>query len=298
MAAPKNRGLGRGLGALIPDMDIDLNEEVSLDKEKATDKSITFLDIEKIIPNKGQPRKHFDEEKIKELAASIKEHGIIQPLVVVKDGVNYLIAAGERRYRASKLAGLKEVPVVIKEFNQKQLKEIALIENLQREDLNEIEEALAYKELKDLYSMTQEEIAKRIGKSRANIANTMRLLNLSEDIQKLLVEDKLSAGHARCILSIEKEELKEKFAKEIIDNNLTVRDTEKLAKEYNKPEKEEQEETREDKILKYQVKEVEEKIANALGTKIKLNHKGNKGSIQINYFSNEELERLVNLFTK
>lgn len=287
MAKKKSGGLGRGLSALIPQEDVD---GVFSENEEH---DIKHIDINLIRANTNQPRKQFDKEKINELASSIKEHGIIQPLLVVKKEDDYIIVAGERRYRAAIVAGLKEIPVIVKEYSAKEISEVALIENLQREDLNEIEKATAYNELKESFNMTQEDIAKRLGTSRASIANTLRLLSLSDVIKDALRENKISAGHARAILSVE-EEYREEFLELIISKNLSVRESEKLAKEFKG--KEEKPLKKEKKENPY-IKDLENRLSFTFGTKVKLKDNGNnKGSIVIDYYSNDDLSRLLELF--
>lgn len=287
MAKKKSGGLGRGLSALIPQEDVD---GVFSENEE---RDIKHIDINLIRANTNQPRKKFDKEKINELASSIKEHGIIQPLLVVKKDDDYIIVAGERRYRAAIVAGLKEIPVIVKEYSEKEISEVALIENLQREDLNEIEKAVAYNELKESFNMTQEDIAKRLGTSRASIANTLRLLSLSDVVKDALRENKISAGHARAILSVE-EEYREEFLELIISKNLSVRESEKLAKEFKG--KEEKPLKKEKKENPY-IKDLENRLSFTFGTKVKLKDNGNnKGSIVIDYYSNDDLSRLLELF--
>lgn len=287
MAKKKSGGLGRGLSALIPQEDVD---GVFSENEEH---DIKHIDINLIRANTNQPRKQFDKEKINELASSIKEHGIIQPLLVVKKDDDYIIVAGERRYRAAIVAGLKEIPVIVKEYSEKEISEVALIENLQREDLNEIEKAVAYNELKESFNMTQEDIAKRLGTSRASIANTLRLLSLSEIVKDAIRNNLISAGHARAILSVE-EEYREEFLELIISKNLSVRESEKLAKEFKG--KEEKPLKKEKKENPY-IKDLENRLSFTFGTKVKLKDNGNnKGSIVIDYYSNDDLSRLLELF--
>lgn len=288
MAKKKSGGLGRGLSALIPQEDVD---GVFSENEEH---DIKHIDINLIRANTNQPRKQFDKEKINELASSIKEHGIIQPLLVVKKDDDYIIVAGERRYRAAIVAGLKEIPVIVKEYSEKEISEVALIENLQREDLNEIEKATAYNELKESFNMTQEDIAKRLGTSRASIANTLRLLSLSDVVKDALRENKISAGHARAILSVE-EEYREEFLELIISKNLSVRESEKLAKEFKGKEKEKP--IKKEKKENPYIKDLENRLSFTFGTKVKLKDNGNnKGSIVIDYYSNDDLSRLLELF--
>lgn len=285
----KSGGLGKGLSALIPQEDVDgvFSESSEHDIKK--------VDINLVKANANQPRKHFDKEKIKELSASIKEHGVIQPLLVVKEGDEYIIVAGERRYRASILAGLKEVPVIIKDYSEKEISEVSLIENLQREDLNEIEKAEAYNELKESFKMTQEDIAKRLGTSRASVANTLRLLSLTDNIKKAIRDDKISAGHARAILSVD-ENYRDEFLEEIISKSLSVRESEKLSKEFKGNSKDKSKKIIKEKQENPYIVDLEHKLSLTFGTKVKLNDKGNKGSIVIDYYSNEDLSRLLELF--
>ena len=235
----KNRktGLGKGLDLLIPDIDA---EELSVKSKKGDEKENStggpvLLKINDIEPNRNQPRKKFNEDALQELSESIKQFGVIQPLVVQKRDDYYEIIAGERRWRASKLAGIKEVPVIIKDYSEQEIVEIALIENIQREDLNPIEEAQAYRRLIDEYDLKQDELAERISKSRTAITNSMRLLKLSDDVQQMLIEDMISSGHARALLSIEDKEQQYQLALKIMDEKLSVRETEKLVKQLGNP---------------------------------------------------------------
>ncbi|NMB95880.1 MAG: ParB/RepB/Spo0J family partition protein [Clostridiaceae bacterium] len=271
--------LGRGLEALL-NVDEGDYEEI---------KEIKINDIE---PNIDQPRKSFDEEKLKELAESIKKHGIVQPIIVKKVNDTYRIVAGERRWRAAKIANLDTVKVIVKDLSEQEIIEVALIENLQREDLNSIEEAEAYEKLIKEHGMKQEEIAEIVGKSRPAIANTIRLLSLPEEIKKGLIEEKITSGHARALLSIEDSEIQKKIMEEIIRMNYNVRQTEKIVKEYVErgEEKKKRIKTKSEEIL-----EIEEMLKNILGTKVQLNSKSKKGKIIIEYYSNEELERIIDL---
>ena len=288
MAKKKSGGLGRGLSALIPQEDVD---GVFSENEE---RDIKHIDINLIRANTNQPRKQFDKEKINELASSIKEHGIIQPLLVVKKDDDYIIVAGERRYRAAIVAGLKEIPVIVKEYSEKEISEVALIENLQREYLYEIEKAVAYNDLKESFNMTQEDIAKRLGTSRASIANTLRLLSLSEIVKDAIRNNLISAGHARAILSVE-EEYREEFLELIISKKLSVRESEKLAKEFKGKEKEKP--IKKEKKENPYIKDLENRLSFTFGTKVKLKDNGNnKGSIVIDYYSNDDLSRLLELF--
>ena len=281
--AGKNKGLGRGLDALIPTYQNEQTNEQS---------GIIHISIDQVKANKDQPRKNFAPEKIKELSDSIKIHGIIQPILVVENNGTYTIVAGERRYRAAVSAGLKEIPVIIKEFTQEEVLQIALIENIQREDLNSIEEALAYKQLMDTYTMTQEQISEKIGKSRTAVANTLRLLGLSDKIQKYIIDKQLSAGHARAILSLQDSNAQEAFAAYILENQLSVRESEKASKDFQLKRK------KSPPKKKYISKEpyiidIEDTLCQRFGTKVSIVSRGVKGKIELEYYSNEDLERLI-----
>lgn len=281
--ATKGKGLGRGLDALIPSYE---SEDLPVES------GVKEINISYIKPNEDQPRKYFEPEKIKELSESIRQHGVIQPILVVKDGSYYTIVAGERRYRAAVLAGLKEVPVIEKSFTEEEILQIALIENLQREDLNDIEEAQAYQQLADRFSLTQEEIAVKIGKSRAAVANTLRLLALPEKIQNMVIEKKISAGHARAIISIEGEAEQLSFANEIISHDLSVREAEKRSKEWKDRPTAKKEKKGMPPAAPY-IKQFEDELCLNLGTKVHILQSGKKGKIQIDYYSNDDLERLI-----
>lgn len=274
----KKSGLGKGLDALIPETD-------------SADNSIIKIKLNLIKPNENQPRRNFDEEKIVQLADSIKEHGIIQPLVLKKENDLYTIVAGERRWRASKILGLDEVPAIIMDLSEKDILEVSLIENIQREDLNPIEEANAYKELINRFNFTQEDLAKRIGKSRVAITNTLRLLNLDERVQDYIIEGIISEGHGRALLSINNKDKQYEISQFIIDNKLSVRETEKyISNLQNKNVKNK-------KIVKkdlYYVN-IQKQMESALGTKVLINNKKNKGKIEIEYYSLEDFERILDL---
>lgn len=281
----KKSALGKGLGALIPETNIE-------DKEKESNNLIKEIDINKIIPNNDQPRKNFDEEKLSSLSESIKENGIIQPIVVVKEKEFYKIVAGERRWRAAKMAGIKKVPIIEKKLNDKEIMELSLIENLQREDLNPIEEAEAYKRLIEEFKLTQEAISVKVGKSRPVIANSLRLLNLDDKVKQYLIEGTISVGHGRLLLEISDKEKQYEAAKRIIDYSLNVRQTEKFIKEML--EKKENKKTSIKKDI--YIKEVEDRLKNVLGTKVCISKGKKKGKIEIEYYSQEDLERLIELF--
>lgn len=270
-------------------------EQGIADKENVSRE--TLIKISKIEPNEGQPRKSFDEETLKELADSMKEYGILQPLLVKRKGDNFQIIAGERRWRAAKMAGLKEVPVIVREYNKQQSVEIALIENVQRADLNPIEEALAYQQLMQEFGLKQEEIALRVSKNRATITNSIRLLKLAEPVQQLLISGEISSGHARALLGLEDKEQQIALASQIIENGLNVRQIEKLVKMMTKPQKDEKEkEESEEKDLSFIFRDLEEKMKGIMGTKVMIHQKDkNKGRIEIEYYSASELERIVEL---
>lgn len=291
------RGLGKGLDSMIPkkieisakDSKEDISENVSRE---------TLVKISDIEPHSGQPRKHFNEDALDELAESIKQYGIIQPLVLQKKDDKYMIIAGERRWRAARLAGLKEVPAVIKEYTDQEIMEIALIENIQREDLNPIEEATAYFRLLKEFGLKQDELAEKVSKSRTAVTNSMRLLKLDKRVQQMLVDDMISVGHARTLIPIENGDTQYEVALKIFDHKLSVRETEKLVKKILNPStisKETKEKSESALDLVY--KDIEEKIRDIIGTKV-IVHKRvkNKGKIEIEYYSDEELERLVELF--
>lgn len=291
MAIPKGRGLGKGLDSLIPET---LEEMQVGSGDINSNKDPILLKTVEIEPNREQPRKDFKEEALEELAESIKQFGIIQPILVQKRDEYYEIIAGERRWRAAKKAGLKEVPVIIKDYTEKEIVEISLIENIQREDLNPIEEALAYKRLLNEYNLKQDEVAKRVSKSRAAVTNTMRLLKLSEKVQQMLVEDLISSGHARALLAIENEDLQFELAEKIHKNKLSVREIEKAIKILLTPKPEPKKpETNE---LYFIYEEAAKKIEDIIGTKVKVNLKGNgKGKIEVDFYSAEEFDRILDM---
>lgn len=297
------RGLGRGLDNLIP------TDEPESDKSTPKNKNTTVktevkevikkveqtLNINRIEPNKNQPRKHFDEDALTELAESIKQFGIIEPLVVVKRKGYYELIAGERRWRAARLAGLKEVPVVIKDFSEQEIVEIALIENIQREDLNPIEEAHAYERLINEFNLKQDEVAERVSKSRTTITNSLRLLKLTDEVQQMLIDEMLSTGHVRALISITDAELQYETAMYIFDKKLSVRETESYVKKLlsGKPVKKKDDGADDVSFLYH---EIEERIKNAIGTKAVIRAKNrNKGKIEIEYYSEDDLERITQL---
>jgi ParB family transcriptional regulator, chromosome partitioning protein len=280
----KKSALGKGLGALIPD-----TKEAPKVENKG---GVMEVDINEIAPNEDQPRKNFDEEKLLSLSESIKEHGIIQPIVVKKEGQYYKIIAGERRWRAARIAGLKKVPIVEKELTEKEIMEISLIENLQREDLNPVEESLAYKKLLEEFNLTQEEIAKRIGKSRSAIANSLRLLNLDQRVINYLIDETISEGHGKIIAGIEDKSLQYEIAKKIIDDGLNVRQSEKLIKALSEAKEKKKVKVKKDVYIK----DVEERFKSVLGTKVTINKGRKKSKIEIEYYSEEDLQRIMNMF--
>lgn len=282
----KKSALGKGLGALIPESnnnESNTNENINLIKE---------VEINKIIPNEDQPRKSFDEEKLASLSESIKQNGIIQPIVVVKEKEFYKIVAGERRWRAAKIAGIKKVPIIEKKLNDIEVMELSLIENLQREDLNPIEEAEAYRRLMEEFNLTQEAISAKVGKSRPVISNSLRLLNLHEKVKQYLIDGTISVGHGRLLLEINDKEMQFEAAKKIIDDGLNVRQTEKLIK--NILEKKENKKKPVQKDI--YIKEMEDRLKTALGTKVTISKGKKKGKIEIEYYSQEDLERLIEMF--
>lgn len=297
--AVKRKGLGRGIDNMIPLGKIEEPKEKVVETivEKVIEKKVeTMIRVADIEPNKGQPRKNFNEDSLQELADSIKLHGVIQPLILQKKEGYYEIIAGERRWRAAKLAGLKEVPAIIKEYSDKEVMEIALIENIQREDLNPIEEAQAYKRLLKEFNLKQDEVAERVSKSRVAITNSMRLLKLSEEVQQMVVDEKLSSGHARALIAIEDEKLQIATAEKIFDEKLSVRETEKLVKDVLSPKVPKEKEVFKDEFV---YEEIKEKISSVFGTQVKINRKTkDKGKIEISYFSNEELDRIISLINK
>ena len=295
MAAAKRGGLGKGLDSLIPEK-TKINEINSDNKEQDNKESVS-VDIQKVEPNRNQPRKNFDEDSLIELSDSIRQFGILQPLIVQDKKDYFEIIAGERRWRAAKMANLKEVPVIIKEFSKQEIVEISLIENIQREDLNPIEEAIAFKRLLDEFHLKQDEVAERVSKSRTAVTNSMRLLKLSEKVQQMVIDDMLTTGHARALLGIDDSEKQYIVAQKIFDEKLSVRETEKLIKKIqNEKENPPQKEKLSDPKLDIIYQDIEEKMKNILGTKVSIHKKDkNKGRIEIEYYSEAELERIVEL---
>jgi ParB family chromosome partitioning protein len=271
------KGLGKGLGAL-------------LGTDEPENKGVIEVRINEIEPNTDQPRKTFDDEKLAALAESIKQHGIVQPLIVQQDGNMYRIVAGERRWRAARLAGIDTVPVIVRDLSDRQVMEVALIENLQREDLNPVEEAEAYEKLISEFGMTQEEVASIVGKSRPAVTNAIRLLSLSDDIKTRLISGEISSGHARALLAIDDAKLQLKAMQEIIEKEMSVRETEKLIKQFT-AQKKQKAPKRPD--ADYQA--IEERFREIFGTKVKIMNNKKNGKILIEYYSQDELDRIINL---
>ena len=276
--AVKKSALGKGLEALIPDMNITDDKD-----------SVMQININDIEPNEDQPRKKFDEEKLQQLANSIKEYGIVQPVLVRKEGEFYKLIAGERRWRAARIAGLKSIPAITREFSQREIMEISLIENIQREDLNPIEEAIAYKKLIDEFNLTQEEIAEKIGKSRPAVANILRLLSLDDRVKNYVIDGVISEGHARTLIIITNKDLQYEIAKKIIDENLNVRQTEKLVKTATIVKK------RMIKKTDLLLLDIEDRLKNIFGTKVNVTRGRKKGKIEIEYYSHDDLQRILDI---
>lgn len=290
------RGLGKGLEIIIPVQDSSPHEEIQTNQENQK-KSETIVKITQVEPNREQPRKNFDEDALQELADSIKQFGLLQPILVQDRKTYYEIIAGERRWRAAKLAGLKEIPVIIRDYTEQEIVEISLIENIQREDLNPIEEAQAYKRLLTEFNLKQDEVAERVSKSRTAVTNSMRLLKLCDEVQQMIIDDMLSTGHARALITIEDPEQQYMIAQKIFDEKLSVRDVEKLVKDLNKPEKPKKE-TVEDKSLEIIYQDVEEKLKQSLGTKVEISSKGNgSGKIEIEFYNHDDLDRIIDLLS-
>ena len=306
MAGRRTGGLGKGLDALIPNKAGGPSKEPAkktrsavVKKDKPTEKDSPaaerLVKISSVEPNLNQPRRHFDEDALLELSESIKQYGVLQPLLVSDKKDYFEIIAGERRWRAAKMAGLKEVPVVVKEFTDQEIVEISLIENIQREDLNPIEEAMAYKRLMEEFHLKQDEIADRVAKSRTAVTNSMRLLKLDDRVQQMVVDEMLTTGHVRTLLALENKELQYNTAMKIFDEKLSVRETERLVKEILNPKVKKEKKVNLEQEAIYEG--LEEKIKSIIGTKVSI-HRGakHKGKIEIEYYSQEELERIMDLF--
>ena len=295
--APKKGGLGKGLNALIPPSTEEKKtpEKVNSSLVSDTDKE-TMVNITKVEPNRTQPRKNFDEDALQELSDSIKQFGIIQPLIVQDRKDHYEIIAGERRWRAAKKAGLKEVPVIIKNYTDQEIVEISIIENIHREDLNPIEEALAYKRLLEEFNLKQDQVAERVSKSRTAVTNSMRLLKLCDKVQQMIIDEMITTGHARAILSIEDPEEQYNLAQKIFDEKLSVREVEKLMKNMGKPTKTKK---AKDTHLEVIYQDIEEKLKQKLGAKVIINSKGNgAGKMEIEFYTHDDLEKLVDMLSK
>ena len=305
------KGLGKGLGAIFGEDVISREEEEHKIRESARKKGTSdpgntaqedgtageqMVKVALIEPNQSQPRKKFDQEQMEELAESIKLHGVLQPLLVQKKDGLYEIIAGERRWRAAKLAGLKEVPVVIRQYTPQESMEVALIENLQREDLNPIEEAKAYQKMIQEFGLKQEEIAAKVAKNRTTITNAMRLLKLDEGIQNMVIENVISSGHARALLGLEDPEMQLKAAKMIMEDKLSVRETERLVKRLIREAEEKDKPKKQEKNINFIYQNLEERMKTVMGTKVTIHNKDkNKGRIEIEYYSEAELERIVEM---
>ena len=287
----RKSGLGRGYSAIFSETEEDYGKSLIFD-EDVSDRSVTEVDIASVYANPDQPRKVFDENALNELASSISKHGVIMPIIVNKNGDKFMIIAGERRYRASKIAGLKNIPVIVKNYTERQIKEISLIENLQREDLNPIESATAMRSLMDDYGLTQEELADRIGKSRPAIANTLRLLTLSPEVIKYVSSGELSAGHARALITMPSPD-QQKLAKEVIKTGMSVRDVENKVKDFFTPPEEKEKKKRPEQSA--ELKEFVNRMQRILGTKVNAIGNDNKGRIYIDYYMREDLDRISDI---
>lgn len=298
MATRPSRGLGKGLESLIPNAVGEAkmkkeaaSEETGRSEEKGTE---TILKITMVEPNRKQPRKNFDEDSLQELCDSIKQVGLIQPILVQDRKSHYEIIAGERRWRAAKMAGLKEIPVIIRNYSEQEIMEISLIENIQREDLNPIEEAQAFKRLLTEFNLKQDEVAERVSKSRAAVTNSIRLLKLTDKVQQMVIDDMISTGHARALLAVEDPETQYILAQQIFDQKLSVRDVEKLVKKLNAPEKEKNK--TEDKTLQVIYQDIEDRLKQRLSTKVTVSSKGEgSGKIEIEFYNHEDLDRLLDM---
>ena len=291
------RGLGKGLDSLIPNAVGEAKVKKEAQQAVKEDKSVqeTVVKITMVEPNRKQPRKNFDEDALQELADSIKQFGLIQPILVQDRKDHYEIIAGERRWRAAKMAGLKEVPVIVRSYSEQEIMEISLIENIQREDLNPIEEAQAYKRLLEEFHLKQDEVAERVSKSRAAVTNSMRLLKLSDEVQQMLIDDMISTGHARALLAIDNPEEQYNTAQRIFDEKLSVREVEKLVKNLNKPVKPAKKAT-DNSTMDAIYLDIEDKLKQRLSTKVTVTSKGEgAGKIEIEFYNHEDLDRLMDL---
>jgi len=301
MAAKPARGLGKGLDSLIPNAvgeakakkETKVAEAVAPVKEESSGQE-TIVKITMVEPNRKQPRKNFDEDALQELSDSIKQFGVIQPILVQDRKDHYEIIAGERRWRAAKMAGLKEVPVIIRDYTEREIMEISLIENIQREDLNPIEEAMAYKRLLEEFHLKQDEVAERVSKSRVAVTNSIRLLKLSEKVQEMVIDDMISTGHARALLAVENPEEQLTLAQKVFDEKLSVREVEKLVKSLHKPEKAKKKS--DDKTMEAIYQDIEDKLKAKLSTKVTVTSKGEgAGKIEIEFYNHDDLDRLLDL---
>lgn len=303
MAARAPRGLGKGLDSLIPNVAGETKTKKTVPasdgnksaaaNESESNEAKTMVKITMVEPNREQPRKNFDEDSLQELADSIKQFGLLQPILVQDRKDHYEIIAGERRWRASRMAGLQEIPVIIRNYTEQEIVEISLIENIQREDLNPIEEAQAYKRLLTEFNLKQDEVAERVSKSRAAVTNSVRLLKLSDEVQQMVIDEMISTGHARALLAVEDPEEQYNLAQKIFDEKLSVRDIEKLVKNLGKPAKTKKPD---DKTLQLIYQDIEEKLKQRLSTKVTVTPKGDgAGKIEIEFYNNEDLDRLIDL---
>ena len=295
--AVKKKGLGKGLDSLIPDNRNDKAAKPDLSSQMPTDKYLEsgeqMMKINMVEPNREQPRKNFEEDALLELSDSIRQFGVLQPLLVRKKKDYYEIIAGERRWRAAKMAGIKEIPVIIKDYTEQEIVEIGLIENIQRENLNPIEEAMAFKKLLEEFHLKQDEVAERVSKSRTAVTNSMRLLKLSDKVQQMIVDDMISTGHARALLAIDDKEQQFILANKIFDEKLSVRETEKLIKDIKNPKKPKEKKKVENAFI---YSDLEGKMQEIMGTKVSISSRGNgKGKIEIEYYSDKELEHMFDL---
>ena len=292
---PVKRGLGKGLDSIIPAKTSPVKEKKI--EEKHIEGQVVNVKTTEIVRNPNQPRRNFDEDSLLELADSIKQHGMINPLIVTPRDGNYMIVGGERRWRAAKKIDLKEVPVIIKDLTDEEIAELAIIDNLQREDINSIDEAFAFKQLIDAYSYTQDQLAAIVSKSRVYVTNSLRLLKLCKKVQEMVIQELITAGHARALISLESENLQEEIAQRIVDENLSVRETEKLVKGLGKPTKKKL--PKNSASIEAVYAEVAEKCKQALGTKVDISSKGDGvGKIEIEFYNNDDLEKIINRLCK
>ena len=291
------RGLGKGLDTLIPTGKVEVKSKKSTEKSNEVKEPTTTVKITMVEPNREQPRKNFDQDALEELADSIKQYGLIQPIVVQDRKTYYEIIAGERRWRAAKIAGLKEVPVIIKNYTEQEIVEISLIENIQRENLNPIEEAMAYKRLLNEFNLKQDDVAERVSKSRTAVTNSMRLLKLCDEVQQMIIDEMITTGHARALISVEDPEQQYILAQKIFDEKLSVRDVEKLVKDFGKTKKEKKAKEK-DKALEVIYQEIEQKLKDKVGTKVSITSKGDgAGKLEIEFYNHDDLERIIALLS-